>query len=91
MKPNLSISLVAGQPLIAWKKQGMDGIEIFKRSADSDWVMLIFDQRPNHLDNNPLPAEDTKATWTYKAIYRFQDERVGQWSDEVIVVVSGAV
>ena len=69
----------------------MDGIEIFKRSADSDWVMLIFDQRPNHLDNSPLPAEDTNATWTYKAIYRFQDERVGQWSDEVIVVVSGAV
>lgn len=91
IQPQLSISLVAGQPLIAWKKQGMDGIEIYKRSADGDWAMLIFDQRPNHLDKSQLPTEGSNATWTYKAIYRFQDERVGQWSNEVSVVVSGEI
>jgi hypothetical protein len=90
-QPLLNISLVAGQPLIAWKKNGLDGIEIYKQNRDGDWIFLVFDSRPNHLDTSTLPANNVNETWTYKAIYRFQDKRVGLWSTEVSVVVTGAV
>jgi len=32
-------------------------------------------------DTAALPAAGTSAIWKYKAIYRFNDEQVGQWSD----------
>ena len=35
----------------------------------------------------PIPA--TPAKWTYKAIFRVGDQRVGQWSDEVSLTVGG--
>ena len=31
----------------------------------------------------------TLAQWTYKAIFRVNDQRVGQWSDEVSITVGG--
>ncbi len=91
VKPSLKVELVAGQPLIIWKKGQMDGIEIFKDSGNGGWIMLKYDQRPNHLDTSALPAVGVSANWKYKAIYRYQDARVGNWSDEVNVVVSGSV
>ena len=91
MKPILKIQLVAGQPLIVWKKDSMDGVEIYKDNGSGNWQLLVFDTRPNHLDNSPLPALNTTATWKYKAIYRYHDERVGSWSDEASVVVSGSL
>ena len=48
-------------------------------------VMLI----PDCLDNAPLPATDASVVWEYKAIYRFHDEQVGQWSDVVNASVMG--
>lgn len=91
IQPKLTVQLSAGQPLIIWKKNGMDGIEIYKDKGDGNWFQLIFDQRPNHLDNSELPPVGTSATWKYKAIYRYQDQRVGLWSDEVNVAVQGNV
>ena len=89
VKPVLKVQLVAGQPLIVWKKDNMDGVEIYKDNGSGNWQLLIFDTRPNHLDTSPLPPLNTSATWKYKAIYRYHDERVGSWSDEAGVVVSG--
>lgn len=91
IQPKLAVQLVAGQPLIIWKKNGMDGIEIFKDNGDGNWFQLIFDQRPNHLDTSTLPTSGTSVTWKYKAVYRYQDIRVGLWSDEVSVAVSGII
>ena len=31
----------------------------------------------------------TAAKWTYKAIFRIGDQRVGQWSDEVSIIIGG--
>ena len=42
-------------------------------------VLLSQDTTPNYTDITPFPA--TPATWTYRAIYRVGDSRVGQWSE----------
>lgn len=91
MKPPISLSLTAGQPLIVWKKDGMDGIELYKDSGDGNYRFLVFDARPNHLDTSQLPAIGQSAIWKYKAIYRFRDERIGEWSDEVQITVAGNI
>lgn len=89
--PSLKIQLVGGQPLIIWKKEGMDGIEIWKDTGDGVWRLLKYDLRPNHLDNSPLPEAGTSSIWKYKAVYRYADEMVGNWSDEVSIAVTGQV
>ena len=37
----------------------------------------------------PLPPPGTSMVWRYKAIYRFHDEQVGEWSDVLSVMVGG--
>lgn len=89
-KPVLDVTLVAGRPRIDWEKQGMDAIEIHvKRDADSSFALLAVDTIPDYDDTAALPAPGQSAVWKYKAIYRLGDERVGQWSDEVSIVVMG--
>jgi hypothetical protein len=57
------------------------------RSDGKGFVMLTFDTTPNYTDTTPFPATPTK--WTYRAIYRVGDARVGQWSKSVSVTVGG--
>jgi hypothetical protein len=45
------------------------------------------DTTPGYTDNQPFPAAPVK--WTYRAIYRLGDNRVGQWSKPVSVTVGG--
>ena len=47
--------------------------------------MLAFDTTPGYTDTEPFPA--TPAKWQYRAIYREDDQPVGQWSDIVTVAV----
>jgi hypothetical protein len=42
---------------------------------------------PGYVDTQPFPAAPVK--WTYQAIYRVGDNRVGQWSKPVSVTVGG--
>jgi hypothetical protein len=49
--------------------------------------VLAFDSTPGYTDTEPFPSAPTK--WTYRAIYRVGDERVGQWSKSVSVMVGG--
>ena len=44
---------------------------------------------PDYLDTAPLPSHGGRAAWKDKAIYRFRDEQVGQWSDVVSASVMG--
>jgi hypothetical protein len=46
---------------------------------------LAFDSTPNYLDTTPATAQK----WTYKAIFRVGDQRIGQWSDEVSLTIGG--
>ena len=57
------------------------------RSDSKGFVLLTFDTTPNYTDTTPLPSTPTK--WTYRAIYRVGDSRVGQWSKPVSVTVGG--
>ncbi|MBL7766714.1 MAG: hypothetical protein JNJ58_11500 [Chitinophagaceae bacterium] len=90
-KPSISVNLIAGQPQILWTKKGFDGIEIFKDKGDGQWELLKYDTRPHHLDTSQLPPVGETAIWKYKCIYRYQDERVGEWSNVLSVIVTGNV
>lgn len=90
LKPTLKGRLVAGgHPEIGWKKQGMDGIEIQKMDEHGNWQHLAVDLKPNYIDNSSLPPTGSSAVWRYRAIYLYKDERVGQWSDVLVVTVAG--
>jgi hypothetical protein len=93
LKPVIRVKLVsAGHPIVIWKKKGLTGVDIeVDRGDGKGFVYLNFDEHPDYLDLSPLPAPGTSAIWTYRAIYRKGDDRVGQWSDEVKVTVTGTV
>jgi len=42
-----------------------------------------------HMDRGRCFAPATPQKWTYKAIFRDGDQRVGQWSDEVSIIIGG--
>ena len=92
IKPALSTRLAAGgRPEVVWTKQGMDGIEIYVSRDGAAYALLAFDTRPNYIDTFALPALGSSSIWKYRAIYRYRDAQVGQWSDEVSVTVAGGV
>ncbi|MEO6873002.1 MAG: hypothetical protein ABI233_12405 [Chthoniobacterales bacterium] len=49
------------------------------------FVMLAIDTTPGYTDTQPFPAAPAK--WTYQAIYRLRDSRVGQWSSPASITV----
>lgn len=55
------------------------------RADNKGFVALAFDTTPGCVDSQPFPA--TPAKWTYRAVYRVGDSRVGQWSNPVSVTV----
>ncbi|MEN3369132.1 MAG: hypothetical protein V7609_1275 [Verrucomicrobiota bacterium] len=57
------------------------------RGDGKGFVLLAIDTTPGYTDNQPFPATPVK--WTYRAIYRLGDNRVGQWSKPVSVTVGG--
>ncbi len=90
--PELAVRMLGGQPFIDWgwqgKSQFLDTIEILVDRGDGQgFVMLTHDTTPGYLDTFPIPA--TAKKWTYKAIFRVGDQRVGQWSNEVSITVGG--
>ena len=90
LKPLLSIQIKAGHPVIVWTKGKASAIEIWvDRNDGNGFVFLIINTEPNTTDPTSPPAPGTSAVWNYKAIYRFHDEQVGQWSDVVSVTVGG--
>lgn len=91
LKPVLTADLEAGQVTVGWTKQGMDGIEIHVDRGDGKgFVFLAIDSIPDYTDTAPLPAAGQSALWKYMAIYKQNDDRVGQWSDVVSLAVAGA-
>jgi hypothetical protein len=91
MQPVLRLKLVsAGHPIVIWKKKGMTGIDLeVDRGDGKGFVYLTFDMEPDHLDMSPLPSAGQTAIWTYRGIYRKGDTRVGQWSNETKITVTG--
>ncbi len=88
LKPALKIILQAGHPVISWRKQGMDSLELWVDRGDAKGsVFLAIDTVPGYTDTAPLPTPG--AVWKYKGIYREADVQVGQWSDVASITVAG--
>lgn len=81
LAPKLRLTVLPNQVRIRWSWQGcakfLDMIEI-QVDRGAGWELLTYDVRPGYTDNHPHPA--TVAQWLYRAIYRVDDARVGQWS-----------
>jgi len=88
MKPVLTAQVDAGAVNIGWKKSGMDGI-VFPADRGTGFGFFAIDTIPDYTDTAPMPPAGQSAVWKYKAIYRLNDERAGQWSDVVSLPVMG--
>ena len=92
MKPALKIKIEAGKPIIIWKKGKADSLDIYVDRGDGkSFVYLANDSSPDFIDNTPLPDNVNMAEWKYKAIYRINDDQVGEFSDPVSTVVKREV
>ncbi|HEV2804632.1 MAG TPA: hypothetical protein VGW57_06865 [Chthoniobacterales bacterium] len=92
LQPHLDVSISGTQVLLGLDWSGyrdyLDLCEIqVDRGAGAGFVALAFDTTPGYTDTQPFPAAPVK--WTYRAIYRVGDSRVGQWSNPVSVTVGG--
>lgn len=86
MKPNLKLSIKGGRNVeIQWTKGNADALHI-ETDKGNGWRFMAVDTVPPYTDPTPIT---TPATWTYRAIYLVDDERVGLWSDMVSIAVSG--
>ncbi|MDQ6626674.1 MAG: hypothetical protein M3Y69_11160 [Verrucomicrobiota bacterium] len=90
--PVLNLSISGDRVDVGWGWQGysafLDQCELEVDRGDSKgFVLLAIDTTPNYTDTQAFPAAPAK--WTYQAIYRVGDQRVGQWSPPVSVTVGG--
>lgn len=88
-KPVLSCAFTAGHPVLDYGRKKGARLEIQRRKGSGAYEMVDVDDMPDWTDAGPLPAPGTAEVWTYKAIYRLNGVRVGQWSDECEVAVKG--
>lgn len=90
LQPNISATINGTRVDVGWDWGGfanfLDQIEL-QVDRGQGFVALAFDTTPGYVDTQPLPAAPVK--WTYQAIYRVGDNRVGQWSKPVSVTVGG--
>lgn len=81
-----------GHPHLIWKKGKFQGIEIWvTRKTGGTWEKLDRDFNPDFTDKTQLPPAGTSEVWSYKMIYLYKDEVVGDWSDVASVTVQGSV
>ena len=90
IKPVLKPILSAVGVLLGWSWQGfgkfLDALEILVDCGDGHgYVAHTIDTTPNYFDTAPMPAAPAK--WTYQAVFRVGEQRVGQWNDPVSVMV----
>ena len=56
LKPSLTADSAAGQVVVGWTKQGMDGVEIeVDRGDGKGFVFLAIDTVPDYTDTQPMP------------------------------------
>ncbi len=88
MQPSIKVELRGGQVFVDWgwagQAQFLDACEM-QVDRGQGYALLAMDTTPGYTDTQPLPATPTK--WTYRAIYRVGDDRVGQWSAPVSIMV----
>lgn len=91
IKPEISVALVGGRPVVKWKKNKMQGIHIYVDRGDGKGYGSIpyTDMKPDFEDNFALPVSGQTAIWKYKAYYIMDDAEIGLESNEVVITVIG--
>lgn len=92
VQPVISATVSGSEVAIKWDWGGnspfLDSCEIqVDRGDGKGFVLLTFDTTPGFIDPTVLPT--VLAKWSYRAIYRVADERVGQWSGTVSIAMGG--
>lgn len=90
IQPQFDVSIEGGQVFVNWGWQGqsqfLDSCELqVDRGDGKGFGLLAQDTTAGYTDTAAFPSAPTK--WTYRAIFRVGDERVGQWSNPVSVTV----
>ena len=86
----LGLSISGGQVSVDWGWQGysafLDQCELqVDRGDNKGMVLLAIDTTPGYTDTQAFPSAPAK--WSYQAIYRLDDSRVGQWSSPASIMV----
>jgi hypothetical protein len=88
LQPVLTTTLSGGRVQVGWTRGAADALELHVDRGDGKgFVFLAVDTVPDYIDTETLPV--TPAVWKYKAMYRKNDETVGQWSAPVSIGVGG--
>ncbi len=90
LQPILSIDLQAGHPVLSWKSNGTNALEIEADHGTGSFSLLTIRMSSGYQDNTPLPASGTASVWKYRAIYHIHDQQVGHWSQVLEIGVKGA-
>ena len=90
LQPAIALVIVNGQVLVKWNWGGYSGFlsscEIWVDRGDGKgFVFLTIDTTPGYTDTQAFPAALTK--WSYKAIYRVDEQQFGLWSQPVSITV----
>ncbi len=87
-KPTLKIKINANRPILSFVKNKYKGLIIYKDEGDG-YVYLTTALKCKYNDMSALPEPNTSAIWKYKAIYVWDGNEAGHWSDEITIVVRG--
>ena len=87
LQPVLTIDFQGGHPVLHWKSNGTDALELQADHGTGTFSLLAVKMSPGYQDNTPLP--DVVSLWKYRAIYHIRDEQVGHWSQVLEVGVKG--
>ena len=88
--PVIALEMSGGAVLARGKWMGLsEYLDMLEIQVDrgQGYSLLSYDTTPDYLDTTPMPATPEK--WSYKAIFRVGDQRVGQWSAVVSITVGG--
>lgn len=86
--PLLKLEQTGAGVMVRWGWRGQSAfLDLLEIEVDrgSGFVLLAYDSTPDYLDTTPITVA---AKWTYRAIFRVGDARVGQWSGPVSINVA---
>ncbi len=89
LQPVLSVDYLGGHPVLHWKTNPADSIEIEADHGTGIFSLLTIQLTPGYQDNFPLPNPGSAALWKYRAIFHIRDAQVGHWSQILEVSVKG--
>ena len=89
LQPVISVDYQGGHPVLHWKSNGTDSVEIEADHGNGIFTLLTIQHATNYQDNTPLPAAGTAVVWRFRAIHRIRDQQVGHWSQILEVSVKG--